>query len=80
MNKRLTELSEAFSEEGISKLKVGQTLTFNLDCKHTTYKVMRIKGDRIWGKETILYRPEEVNITDKKESVWDRIKRNDKTN
>ena len=65
MNSRLTELTEAFTDEGIAKLKVKQTLTFNLDGINTTYKIMKIKDGRIWGKETTLYKPEDIEIVDR---------------
>ena len=65
MNHRLTELTEAFTEEGISKLSTNQTLTFMLDGVSTSYKIKKIKDNRIWAKEIILYRPDEIKIVDK---------------
>jgi len=65
MNHRLTELTEAFTEEGISKLTTNQTLTFILDGVSTSYKIKRIKDGRIWAKEIRLYHPDEIKIEDK---------------
>jgi len=65
MNIRKIELTEAFSPEGIAKLSVGQTLTFDRGVE-VHYKITKIKNGRIWAKEITLYRPEEFTINDRR--------------
>lgn len=65
MNKRLTELTEAFTEDGIKKLKVSQTLTFDFEGNRTTYKIMKIKDGRIWAKKISLYKVDDIVFGDK---------------
>lgn len=59
-------MTEAFTEDGISRLSEGQTLTFRNETGEDSFKIMKIKNGRIWAKEITLYRPEDFKIVDKK--------------
>lgn len=58
-------MTDVFSEDGIKKLSVGQTLTFMLDNQEQHYIIKKIKDGRIFVKEIHLYKPEEVMINTK---------------
>ncbi len=62
--KHTQEITDLISPDGIKKLKKGQTLTFDFEGSKTTYKITCIKNERIWVKETKLFRPEEITIKD----------------
>lgn len=55
------ELTDDLTEKGKEKLKAGDVLFF----EKAQIKIMRKARGKIWGKETYLYKPEEVEIKDK---------------
>jgi len=67
-------MTDVFSDDAISKLKVGQTLTFNNNTGSDHYKIVKIKDGRIWSKQINLYKSNELVINDipkpSKKSKW----------
>ena len=57
------DLTEVLTEEGADKLNAGDVLFFD----KAQLKIMRKAKGKIWGKETYLYKPDEVEIKDKVE-------------
>lgn len=47
-------------------IPVGRVLMFNKNGVETHIKIMRKKNGKVWGKQVYMYKPEEVDITDKK--------------
>lgn len=72
MNLRLTELTEAFTPEGIEKLKTQAVngnyplLRFNYEGKMIEYVVKKIKDGRVWAKKVKTYLPEDIKVVDKR--------------
>lgn len=60
------DLSEAFSKEGIQKLKKGQLLRFNYEGSMTEFIITRLnkKSGIVLGKQVFTKKPEEVTIGD----------------
>lgn len=53
-------MTDIFTDDGLNKLSVGQTLTFNTSDGTKTYKIKAIKDGKVLAKEIILYRADEV--------------------
>jgi len=70
MNKRSVDLTEAFTKEGVEKLKQkvkkekNLVLTFNKDGKDHHYKVKITKGGTVLGKEITMGVPEGLMIVE----------------
>lgn len=67
MVNKSVEITEAISDEGISKLKVGQILMFKKDGKRVDMKITRIlrKDNRIWAKVVATFDPMDIQVTSK---------------
>lgn len=60
------DLTPDLTELGKKDLKVGQVLMFDMEGSETHLKITRKRGGKVWAKEVYLYRPNEVEIVDKK--------------
>ncbi|SIC59875.1 hypothetical protein [Mycobacteroides abscessus] len=70
MNKKLEQpenIGDIFTKEGLKNVTVGQVLGFQQDGKLQRYKVVKrnIKRREIWVRPVKLYRPADVQVTDK---------------
>lgn len=61
------DISSELTEEGIKDIPIGQYLRFS----KIDFKVMRKRNGKVWAKRVFLYKPDEVQITDK--SKMDKI-------
>lgn len=70
MTTRSIDMSEAFTPEGINKLKQGQVLIFDFEGSKNEYKITKInkKSSKVWAKPTTLYTEEQM--IDK----WDEVR------
>jgi hypothetical protein len=59
-------LSEAFTQEGINKLKQGQLLRFNYEGSINEYIITKLnrKSGKVYGKPIRTYHPDEVQTED----------------
>ena len=58
------DLTPELTEEGIERLNVGEVLFFDYEGSEITLKIMRKAQGKVWAKSVIMYRPEEVEVTD----------------
>lgn len=56
------DITEDLTQEGIRELKTGQVLMFS----KVHLRIMRKAKGKVWAKRVFMYRPEEVDIVDKK--------------
>lgn len=61
----LIDMTEAFTPEGIAKLKKKQVLVFERDGEKQAYKIVSLVGGRVYARQTRLYKPEEVDVVDR---------------
>ena len=59
------DLTPDLTEEGQARLNVGEVLIFKQNDVKTYIKIMRKRNNKVWGKEIYLYRPDQIEITDK---------------
>ncbi len=57
--RKVEEITDIFTPEGIKKLKKDQILIFQGD-KKTELKITKISKGRVWAREVTTYTPEEV--------------------
>lgn len=56
------DISSELTPEGIEEIPVGTYLRFD----KIDFKVTRKRNGKVWAKRVFLYKPDEVQITDKK--------------
>jgi len=63
----MENIGDLFTQDGIKKISIGQTLTFILDGEKNSYKVVRrhIKRKELWVRPIKLYHPDDVHVVDK---------------
>ena len=61
------DLSEAFTKEGVARLKVGQLLRFNYEESINEYIITKLnkKTGKVYAKATQTYTQDEVKVEDK---------------
>lgn len=62
------EIGDAFTPEGLAKVKAGQILKFNYEGSIVNYKVMRKnrKSGKCFVKPVDLYTEDQVSVVDRK--------------
>lgn len=60
------EIGSEFTKEGLTKLKVGQLLRFNLEGSFTEFIITKLnrKSGKVWVKDVTTYLPNEVQTVD----------------
>lgn len=64
---RWIDLTPDLTEEGQQRVNIGEILVFDYEGSKTCIKIMRKFKGKVWGKEVQLYRPDQVEVTDKVE-------------
>lgn len=60
------QIDDILTPEGIKTLKTGQVLMFEYEGSPLHLKIRRITRDgNVWAERVTLYKPEEIEITDK---------------
>lgn len=60
-------ITDDLTKEGRKKIKTGQVLFFDYEGSELQLRIMRKRGGKIWAKRVYMYRPDEVEINDKKQ-------------
>lgn len=59
-------ITDDLTKEGRKKLKTGQVLFFDYEGSELQLRIMRKTKDKIFAKRVYMYKPDEVEISDKK--------------
>lgn len=60
------DLTKDLTKKGREELKTGQILGFDFEGSKTWLRIVRKSKGKVWAKEIETFRPEEVDIVDKK--------------
>lgn len=60
------DLSEAFTKDGVTKLKTNQLLRFEYEGKMNEYIITKLnkKSGKVWARQTTTYTQDQVNTED----------------
>lgn len=67
------DMTDVFGVGAPKQPEVGQVFTFMPPTGRLDYRIMRIRGGKVWGKKIVTVHPKDVIVTDKKSGKKQRL-------